>query len=85
MKKLHEDDDKIVNIVSSEGQRGSLCSNKMSSRCPSLDYEDIGASGSVSDAYDILFNKTVEVINNRKILYESYRNLRKSIHIETGK
>lgn len=49
-----------------------------------LEYECIGPSGAVSEAFDLLFDKTVQIIKNRKILHENNLNLLKSIHIETG-
>ncbi|OGZ06383.1 MAG: hypothetical protein A2942_01085 [Candidatus Lloydbacteria bacterium RIFCSPLOWO2_01_FULL_50_20] len=36
MKELHEDQKEQNKLVPKEGQRGSLCSNTDSSRCPSL-------------------------------------------------
>ncbi len=57
--KLVENDN---SFVPKEGQRGLLCSNKKSFRCPSLDYKHIVALESKLDnAFDILFEEVTKL------------------------
>jgi hypothetical protein len=89
MKKLHN---KLIfdsGIVPKEGQRGLLCSNNESIRCPSLSYEFIDSAESeekVSKAYSIIF----EAVLKRRIENGKYKNIKAnsdlcpSEHISSG-
>lgn len=44
---------------SEEGQRELLCSNKGSTRCPSLAYEYVESQESLDKAFDILFEEVL--------------------------
>ena len=79
------DDKPIINdnvFVPEEGQRGLLCCNKKSFRCPSLCYEQSSSSSeNISRAFDLLFEEVMK-IRNKNILYgtkEVNSNLRESL------
>lgn len=55
MAKLHRDSD-AIELVPKEGQRGSLCSNKLPGRCPSLGFKDEEAS------VDVLLDKLASIL-----------------------
>lgn len=65
MNKLHN---KLIldnEIVPKEGQRGLLCSNNESIRCPSLDYKYITPSScEVDKAFDVLFEEVMKLNEN---------------------
>lgn len=50
-------------IAPKEGQRGLLCSNKKSHRCPSLCYQQILNEDNVQQAFNILF-KAIKRLEN---------------------
>lgn len=82
MNKLHNITKQDI-LVPKEGQRGLLCSNKESFRCPSLCYikSDIENEIGLNKAFDILFE---EVLNNKKQKNEANKinsNIRQSINI----
>jgi hypothetical protein len=56
-KKLNNDD-----FVPKEGQRGFLCSNNQSFRCPSLSYKFSANEEKLNKAFNLLFE---EVTNNK--------------------
>jgi len=49
-----------VKFEPKEGQRGLLCCNKKSLRCPSLCYYYFSSAGNLDRAYDILFDAMLE-------------------------
>jgi hypothetical protein len=68
IKKLHNkaynDDNKIV---TSDGQRGLLCSNKKSLRCPSLACErSVFSQEDIDKAFDVLFDEVARQIKINK-------------------
>lgn len=62
MSKLHKDKYDINNIIPKEGQRGSLCSNNVSYRCPSF-----GINNNTEDvALDYLAKVLVEAFLDKQ-------------------
>jgi len=62
MNKLHKDKINIKKVEPKEGQRVSLCSNKVLSRCPSLSYNQSNLQQeSLDRAFDLLFEAMMEV------------------------
>lgn len=65
MSKLHNKSIIDKEIVPKEGQRGLLCSNNESHRCPSLDYKCITPSEDMVDkAFDLLFEEVMKLTKN---------------------
>ena len=72
MSKLHKGQYDVQKIEPKGGQRGLLCSNKASFRCPSLSYEQSKSSGNLNRAFDLLFE---EVMRIRKIKKHINKNI----------
>ncbi len=66
MNKLHKRLIDNKKFEPKEGQRDLLCSNKKSSRCPSLSYEYIESSEKLNKAFDILFDEVFRINNLTK-------------------
>jgi hypothetical protein len=67
LKKLHNKSIHDQIFVPKEGQRGLLCSNKKSCRCPSLVYEYIEDQEKLDKAFDFLFEQLFSSDNETKL------------------
>ena len=82
MRKLHKSHRDTKNVEPPKGQRVPLCSNGVSSRCPTLRYNHVeGKPENINRAFDVLFE---EVMRRRGDPKEKLSTYQKSIYVQFG-
>lgn len=84
---LHKSKIDDIKIKPKEGQRGLLCSNKPSFRCPSLRYNYVESADNLNKAFEILFEEVMR-LRKTKNDYENNKinsDIFKSEYLEAGR
>lgn len=83
MKVLHKNRIGDTKVEPKEGQRGFLCGNKSSYRCPSLCYNYIESPDNLNKAFEILFEEVMRLRKIKKDYEKINSNILKSVYVET--
>lgn len=85
MKVLHKNKIGDTKIEPIEGQRGFLCGNKSSYRCPSLCYNYIESPDNLNKAFEILFEEVMRLRKYKKDYEKINSNIFKGVDISSGR